>query len=327
MTETGLPDIAKPDPAHATPPALHGVLVTYHRPGDLVAMLDGLAQQERRLDTLVVVDNDPGESAREVLAKQVTAGTPEGTAITYVAAGTNLGPAGGTALGMRHVLAHAGDRDWLVALDDDNPPRTPSVLGDLERFATRLRDDDPRVGGVGLVGGRFSPALGRGVRVPDSELSGAVPADWIGGNNLPVYSVHAIRTVGVFDERLFFGFDDLEYGLRLRGAGFDLYAHGTLRYGERAATGRLALDVRPDRTVGDATWRRYYSLRNLLHILHQRGDRRGEARLIARALGKPVANLPRQPRLSVADPALNSRAILDAYRGRMGLTVRPAGKS
>jgi hypothetical protein len=79
---------------------------------------------------------------------------------------------------MRHVLAHAGDRDWLVALDDDNPPRTPNVLCDL----------------------------------------------------------------------------------------------------------------------------------------------------IARALGKPVADLPRQPRLSVANLALDSRAIVDAYRGRMGLTVRPAGK-
>jgi len=80
-TVTGLPDTAKPDPAHATPPVMHGVLVTCHRPGDLVAMLDGLAQQERRLDTLVIIDNDPGESAREVLAKQVAAGTPGSTAI------------------------------------------------------------------------------------------------------------------------------------------------------------------------------------------------------------------------------------------------------
>jgi GT2 family glycosyltransferase len=327
MTHASLPDTAQPDPAHDTPPALHGVLVTYCRPGDLAAMFDGLAQQERRLDTLVVVDNDPAESAREAVARLVAADPLGGSAVTYVAAGANLGPAGGIALGMRHGLTHADDRDWLVSLDDDDPPRMPKLLGELERFATSLREDDPRVGGVGLVGGRFSPELGRGVRVPDNQLTGAVPADWIGGNNLPVYSVHAIRAVGVFDERLFFGFDDLEYGLRLRAAGFALYAHGDLWLREREASGRLALDDRPDRAMGDASWRRYYSLRNLLHILHQRGDRRGEARLIARALGKPVANLPRQPRLSVRNLALNSRAIVDAYRGRMGLTVRPAGKS
>jgi GT2 family glycosyltransferase len=327
MTHAGLPDTDEPDHASAAPPALHGVLVTYRRPGDLAAMFEGLAQQQRRLDTLVVIDNDPAESAREAVAGQVAAGTADGTAVTYVAAGANLGPAGGIALGMRHVLTHADDRDWLVPLDDDDPPRSPGVLAELERFATHLRDGDPRVGAVGLVGGRFSPDLARGVRIPDELLTGAVRADWVGSGNLPLYSVRAVRAVGVFDERLFFGFDDLEYGLRMGAAGFGLYAHGDLWHGERAASGRLALDGSPDRTVGDATWRRYYSVRNLLHILHQRGDRRGEARLVARSLGKPLANLPRHPRLGARNLALNARAIVDAYRGRMGLTVRPVGKS
>ena len=48
--------------------ALHGVLVTYRRPAALAEMLDRLGDQRRRLDTLVVVDNDLDESARAAVA-------------------------------------------------------------------------------------------------------------------------------------------------------------------------------------------------------------------------------------------------------------------
>jgi GT2 family glycosyltransferase len=314
-------------PSRAGTPALHGVLVTYRRPGDLDVMFRGLATQERTLDTLVVVDNDPAESARDAVAGLVAGRADDGPAVSYVATGANLGPAGGIAVGMRHVLEHAADEDWLVSLDDDDPPRTPAVLADLERFGAGLRHQDPRVAAVGLVGTRFDTRQARGVRIADHQLTGAVPTDWIGGNNLPFYSVAAVRDVGVFDERLFFGFDDLDYGLRLRAAGYTVYAHGELWHAERQAHGRLGDGTPPERGLGEPTWRRYYSLRNLLYILHNRGDRRGEARLVARSLAKPLYNLPRGPRLAGRHLALNARAIVDAYRGRMGLTVQPVDKS
>jgi GT2 family glycosyltransferase len=309
-------------------PALHGVLVTYRRPGDLTTMFQGLAAQDRRLDTLVVVDNDPDASAREAVAALADearrAGGPD---VSYVSTRENLGPAGGIAVGMRHVLTYAADDDWLVSLDDDDPPRTRSALADLTRFATGLRAADPRVGGVGAVGTRFDTRRARGVRIPDAQLAGPVPVDWIGGNNLPLYSVAALRDVGVFEERLFFGFDDLEFGLRLGAAGYTMFAHGDLWHAEREAHGRLGSGTLPERGLGEPTWRRYYSLRNLLFILHARGDRAGQARLVARSLAKPVYNLPRGPRLAARHLGLNARAILDAYRGRMGLTVPPTGKS
>lgn len=314
-------------PRGAGHPAVHGVLVTYRRPDDLEVMFRRLAEQERGLDTLLVVDNDPAESARAVVA-----GLPAGDGvrdrprITYVASGANLGPAGGIALGMRYVLSHAADRDWLLALDDDNPPRRPDMLAELERFGTRLREQEPTVGAVGASGSRFEAERARGVRVPDDELAGAVRSDWIGGNNLPLYSVHAIRAVGVFDDQLFFGFDDLEYGLRLRAAGFGIYVHGGLWHRGRDLAGRLGIEAAPARALGEPTWRRYYSLRNLIYILRKQGHNGGAARLAARGLGKPVYNLPRHPALAAQHLALNSRAILDAYRGRMGLTVSPVPK-
>lgn len=309
-------------------PAIHGVLVTYRRPDDLEVMIRRLAEQKRGPDTLVVVDNDPAESARELaIGLEAGNGRRDGPWVTYVASGANLGPAGGIALGMRHVLRHAADHDWVVPLDDDNPPRRPDMLAELERFATRLREQEPTVGAVGVCGARFEVTQGRGVRIPDDELTGAVRSDWIGSGNFPLYSVHAVRAVGVFDEQLFFGFDDLEYGLRLGAAGFGIYAHGGLWHDDRAFYGHLADGTRRSRTLDEATWRRYYSMRNLIYILRKGGHNFGAARLAARTLTKPVYNLPRSPVLAGRHLALTSRAILDAYRGRMGRTVNPVAKS
>jgi len=307
-------------------PALHGVLVTYRRPAELAEMLDRLGDQERRLDTLVVVDNDPEASARATVS--TFAAQPGAPArVDYVAAGANTGPAGGIARGMRAVLAHAADDDndddLVVSLDDDDPPPSVEVLAQLERMARDLRHRGENVGGVGIVGGRFSPDRARAVRVPDGELVGAVRCQWIGGNQFPCYAVGALREIGVFDERLFFGFDDLDFGLRLGAAGYGVFAHGDLWRRERQRAGRLAVTPQPSRDLGGLSWRRYYSTRNMLYILRNRGHRRGVARLVARSVGKPLANLPRHPTMAVRHLALNARAIADAYRGRMGMTVDP----
>jgi GT2 family glycosyltransferase len=302
--------------------ALHGVLVTYRRADQVQTYLERLAEQSLRLDSLLVVDNDPEMSARCVVEEQRSLDIP----VAYLAAGDNVGPAGGIALGMRRIVEHAADDDWIVLLDDDDPPRTPELLETLHRFGEALRAADPMVGGVGLAGGRFDVARGRLVHVEDDELVGPVPACGVAGNQLPVYSVHAVTAVGPFDERLFFGFEELEYGLRMTGLGFRIYAHGELWLRERTHHGRLNRISRPRYQLADLSWRRYYSLRNMIYILRSRGEGLAAARLALLALGKPVYNLPRTPRLAARHLGLNGRAIRDAYLGRMGRTVEPVGK-
>jgi GT2 family glycosyltransferase len=301
---------------------LHGVLVTYRRADHLENTLRRLAGQTRQLDTLVVVDNDPDESARCLVQRKSDAAG----AVTYLPARANLGPAGGIALGMQHALTGASDSDWLVLLDDDDPPPEADDFELLEELGTRLRGDDPRVAGVGASGTRFDLASAQVQRVPDSDLVGPVPTACIGGNQLPFYSVHAVRKVGPFDARLFFGLDDLEFGLRLWAAGFTVYAHGELWARNRRRHQRVGLETPPSRLLGEPSWRRYYSLRNMIVILHRHGRRVSALRLAARSLAKPLYNLPRRPRLAVRHLALCTRAVIDGYRGRLGMTVRPQPK-
>ena len=300
---------------------LHGLLITYRRPAELAQTLARLAGQSRRLDRLVVVDNHPTPETRELVRATAPAQAPS----EYVAAPENLGPAGGIALGVLAIDRFAADQDWIVLLDDDNPPSTGSLLEELEGFSERMRGQDPATGAVGLVGARFDPGAGRLRRVPDTELVDGVAVDYVGGGQFPFYRVEAVRAVGNFREDLFFGFDDLEYGLRLRAAGYAIYGHGALWREERRRQGRLGLSLRPAAGVSEPSWRRYYSLRNLIAILRSSGNARGALRVtVVTGLAVPALNLVRRPRLAARNLGLNARACLHAWTGRMGRTVEPA---
>lgn len=300
---------------------LYGVLITYCRPTELAHTLTRLTQQTRRLDRLVVVDNHPSRQNQELIRDHV----PDDLPTEYVAAPENLGPAGGIALGMRVVNGWAAASDWIVLVDDDNPPSEVSLLERLEAFAEVASRRDPATGAVGLVGARFDRRAGRLRRIPDAELEDAVPVDYVGGGQYPFYRVGAVRAVGDFRQNLFFGFDDLEYGLRMKAAGYSIYAHGDLWLEERVRNRRLQLNIRPSTGLDEPSWRRYYGLRNLIAILRAAGETSAAVRVtLVTGLAKPVANLPRRPGLAARCLALNARACLDGWTGRMGRTVEPA---
>jgi glycosyltransferase involved in cell wall biosynthesis len=313
-----MPSGGERDPSH---PALFGILITFRRPEALTVMLARLLAQDRSLDRLIVVDNDSSAETRAVVER-----TWAPRALDYIGAPQNLGPAGGIELGMRRVLEVAADDDWVVLLDDDDPPASDTALGDLERFAHATQGRDPTTGGVGLVGARFDWRKGRPIRLADAELVGeAVPVDYVGGNQLPTYLVGAVRRVGPFRGDLFFGFDDLEFGLRLGAAGYRLYADGHRWRERRARLGRLGMSGRPSIALDqDVHWRRYYALRNAIAILRLH-DRTWTALQVALlvGLGKPAANLVRAPRRAVRHLRVNWRACRDGWRGSLGRTLEP----
>jgi GT2 family glycosyltransferase len=298
-------------------PRVFGVLVTYRRPTDLRASLAAIAGQDRTPDGLIVVDNSPGPANEHAVVSSMSVAH-------YVPAAENLGPAGAIAEGMRRILETAAARDWIVVFDDDDPPKDSRMLSTLASFAQERSERDPATGGVGLSGVRFDRRKGRVVRVPDDELHGAVSVDCFGGNQFPLYSVRAVQNVGPPRRDLFFGLEELEFGLRLRDAGYSLYGHGAMWYEGRAAQGRLGARVAPTISVAEPTWRRYYSLRNLILILRSIGRTRTAVRVtFVAGMAKPIANLPVHPRQALRNLLLNWRACRDAWTGRTGRTIEP----
>ena len=302
-----------------TTSAVYGVLVTYRRPAELATTLQRLSEQTRPLDTLVVIDNDSDPATKHLVDSLTTL-----REVAYVAAPENLGPAGALALGTSQVLRSADATDWVMFFDDDDPPAAADAIERTTTFAERMRVSDPALAGVGIVGARFDIRTGLTVRVPDDELGGPVAVDYVGGGQLPCYLAGAMADVGLPDARLFFGFDDLEYGLRLRAAGYKLYVDGDEWATLRSARGRTGLDHRPSKQVRPVGWRDYYSTRNLVWILRSRGRHVAAARFMAvRIVGKAAYNVTRSPRLASSHLRLGVRAGVDAYRGRMGRTVEP----
>lgn len=299
---------------------LQGVLVTFRRPHDLDATLRQLASQSRRLDRLLIVDNDNDPSAHQIVA----ANSDAAKLVEYLPSAENIGPAGALALGCRELMRTADDDTWVMFFDDDNPPRTTNGLSELMSFAQQMVDQDTTTGGVGLVGAGFNIRSGLTRRLADHELVGPVPVSYIGGGQLPCYRAVAMRDVGIPDAALFFGFDDLEYGLRMREAGWNLYIDGRMLARERHAYGLAGIERSPHKTISSMGWRDYYSTRNLVWILKARNQRVAAGRYIARRVfAKAIYNALRDPRLAWKYFTLSFRAALDGYTGRLGKTVEP----
>ena len=300
---------------------LRAILVTYQRPAELATTLASIAQQTRQPDDLVVVDNGPSAESQAVVRE--IAGRFTGS-VNYLPMPENLGYTGGVRVGMQHLLPDSADDDWFVICDDDDPPSMSDAFEKLVDFGVSMASRSARTGAVGLGGGRFDFRRGEVVRVPTAELHDAVPLDYIAGNAFGCYRVSAIREVGPWSSEIFFGFSEGEYGLRLRRAGFHLWADGDTWRELRAAAGRSNHQIRQSRRLDPVGWRRYYSLRNVVWILRQHGRNGAAVRVsLVRGIVKPLANVLWSPRLAIAHLYLNARAIRDAWTGRMGRRVEP----
>ena len=301
---------------------LFGVLVTYRRPTELTETLRRISAQDRELEALVVVDNAPHPQV-EAVVRDFADG---GRTVHYLPTDENVGPAGGIAVGMARVLELARDDDWIVLLDDDDPPLSSTWFRELSDFARATVEDDPRTAAVGFGGARFDWSSARLVRPPFEHYVSPMAVDYFASGHLPMYRVGAIRDVGTFERLLFFGLDDLEFGLRLRHAGYALYGLRPPRDVIRAERPKLKAKRRIGRRfrLADPEWRGYYSLRNLIYIVRSSGRPALAMRItLVRGVLKPIANGFLTPRQAWRQLRLNQRACRDAWRRRMGRTLEP----
>jgi GT2 family glycosyltransferase len=176
------------------------------------------------------------------------------------------------------------------------------------------------------VGARFDWHKGALRRLNDDELNGAVDVDYVGSGHVAMYRVSALMDVGVFCGELFFGHTEVEFGLRLRRAGYRIVANGELWKNRREASGRIGIELRPGRQ-SEVSWRRYYVIRNHIYMMQRFG--RWDLALkhaLVQVLAKPAYTLAGNPRLAVRGFWQGLRASWDGWFGRMGKRREPEGK-
>jgi glycosyltransferase involved in cell wall biosynthesis len=293
-------------------PALSAVVVTARRPQALGRTLEDLLRQDVEFQRIVVVDDDPEGSARS------TVEAIGSSILEYVPSGRSRGPAGARAAGVERVLPSARPGDWVGFFDDDPIPAV-DIVSEAVRFGSERLAADPRTAAVGAHGGVLDRRIGRLRSVTASSSPDVVEVDYLSGGWHSVYRLDALRDVGSFHAPLFFGWEELDLGLRLRRAGYHLYVSGPLYRRVGPLRGAAPDRGRPSIGLEEPDVRRYYDLRNMTYILRTSGNRAALASM-ALTVGvlKPALGMALAPRRGAEHLRLGLRAIADGLRGRLG---------
>ena len=296
--------------AHGGVPTDAAALVlTHRRPRLCTRLVRHLVEVEGfPPERVVVVVNGQGGLSDEALAR----------AVDVLRLPSNQGPAGGFKVGMEHVLSSLQCR-WVYVCEDDlpiehmNAPRVAGLVEDMDR----LSSSGPPIGAATAWGRRQDPRTGAsvahevapGMRYEDIDVAG-----W-GATLLST----AVAKAGILpDERLFFGYEDWDFLIRLRRAGFRLVIDNQALksdvYGRRRAFIR-------SQELHAVTWRGYYDVRNYMLVARRYGDWRWVKEHL-----RTVARLLRRARTWRRRVAIVA-GLIDGARGKAGLNaryVRPA---
>lgn len=233
-------------------------VMTYKRVSVLESTIQKLFKQSFPPNKVLIIDNDPEQSAAVLVEKLYF------LPIEYYAVGYNSGPAGAANYGL-HMLAKQ-NYDWIGWIDDDDPPLFENVFEILLKIAK----NEPKCGCVGAVGQYYDKKSGKIIRVKDEELEGigSLKVDNIAGGMCKIVNSKVYINNHVFpDESLFYGFEELDFDIRLQSAGYDLRVDKQLYKKHRMYYNTLnKKKERGGRKDENKIWREYYSTRNSLII-------------------------------------------------------------
>lgn len=243
------------------------VVVTYNRSELLTRMLDGLVAQTHTPDAVIVVDNASTDDTAQVLSARVAAGD---LPLQVITSPDNLGGAGGFHRGAAESFAQGFDRTWLI--DDDVVP-APDCLAvmmaadsdalmvvreDLagtlcEKSAIRFDLSNP-------LAIRPKTASVDTVYATRAEMPERVAVENVAFEGF-MYRRVVAETIGLPDPTFFIFYDDVDYAVRARTAGFTIWAL-------RDAVLVRQLDFNQQHDL--AGWKGYYMYRNLfvVHLRH-----------------------------------------------------------
>lgn len=236
-------------------------IMTYQRVSTLESTINSLLKQSYPPQKILIIDNDPAKSAAVLVSKFTN------NSIDYFAVGYNSGPAGAAKVGLE-MLSTQG-YNWIGWIDDDDPP----IYNDIFEILLNKAALTENCGCIGVVGQYFNKRNGLMVRVPDYELEGkgVLEVDNIAGNMCKVINADVCLKNNVYpDNTLFFGFEELDFDLRIKQAGYVLVVEKELYKRHRVKFNRIGLQVKRGlKKDKNRIWRDYYSIRNSL-IIHKK---------------------------------------------------------
>lgn len=233
-----------------------GFIITYNRPLILKNTIEKVFAQSLPPQKLWIIDNSE-DTETELLIKSL-----ENLRLVYYRMGYNSGPAGAAAKGLE-LVANEG-YDWIYWGDDNDPPIENYCFERLLALGEMLA---VKPGILGVVGHFFNSNKGRIERTPTLMIqkNSFIEVDSIAGNSSMIISSEVVKREIFPNKDLFFGFEELDFCLKVKKNGFSLVVDCQQFLEARRSTGRLDY-IQPIYKKKVNLNREYYSLRNLLHI-------------------------------------------------------------
>ncbi|MEB2782431.1 glycosyltransferase [Algoriphagus sp. C2-6-M1] len=254
-------------------------LITYERTIYINDTISSILSQSLVPIKILVLDNSFSKGIMNALL--------EPSKIDYCRIGKNLGPAGAAKIGLEKLTDEGFD--WIYWGDDDDPPSDPKTFERLLEIASQ----NPTAGIIGKVGGRFIPSRARTRVFSNNELKPITEADYVTGGKQMIVSARLVKAGVLPNPELFFGFEELDFCLRAKDAGFSVLIDGAGILQARNQRGNTNPDYRwKGKSYGrtDQLNRQYYSLRNLLFILSSRREWIGYVFLLTKTLLKMLVS-------------------------------------
>lgn len=245
-------------------PSVTALVVTYNRKELLCQCVDALANQTRKPNRILVVDNASTDGTSDAMD---AASTLYKDLLEYLRLPENSGGAGGFAAGLRHAVESGAQWTWIM--DDDAIPRPDA----LEVLLDRSLNSANLYGSAALSGDQLAwpmqkigknDSLHRITGV--SDLAAETEVRFLPFLGLLV-SASTVKQIGVPDAGFFLAADDVDYCLRARRAGARVVLVRDSRIDHPPSKSRstLFLGWRVD-TLELPPWKRYYDIRNRILV-------------------------------------------------------------
>lgn len=232
-----------------------GFIITYQRSEVLIETIEKVFSQTFPPQLLWIIDNSEDDLTYSSLLRL------NDPRIKYYGMGYNAGPAGAAVKGLE--LCGKDGFEWIYWGDDNDPP----FQDDFFERLLAIRDSNPFSGVLGAVGHFFDRKKGVIKRVQTRllEKKKTVEVDYVAGGMCMLVSGEVARMGIAPDPGLFFGFEELDFCLKVKRKGFSILVDAELFLILRKNYNRLEFD-RPLYKKKKNVAREYYSLRNLLMI-------------------------------------------------------------
>lgn len=234
---------------------LGGFIITYNRHEILLNTIQQLFIQTHPPESLWIIDNSEGFDTDHAIAGLLD------SRIKYFRMGNNSGPSGAAKKGLE--LCGKEGFDWVYWGDDNDPP----FRNDCFERLLAISEQNPFTGVLGTVGQFFDRKKGVIKRVQSRllERKDILEVDYVAGGMCMLVSGEVARAGIAPDPRLFFGFEELDFCLKVARKGFTIVVDCKLFLEARKKYERLDFE-RTRYKKKENLVREYYSLRNLLLI-------------------------------------------------------------